>query len=303
MNYWFTTQYPPIHDGIAVRPRFRNSANKIEVGDRIAIYEVYKNTDDNKYRDSKGAKAIVALAEITRIVNVMEGRWLKVAEIRTIAKRGRCPLIKAQQIIKEIEAGNAGFFISKCGGKAIQISPEEFDEIGSYFEDYMTDAKTEHQGKFKTAEEAEADKIESLIRNNKDITETEKEALVKARKGQGKFRDDVLRLHGKCPFTGVSNPIFLTAGHLKPWSKCDDNQERLDPLNGLPLTPVADQLVDQGFVTFDDIGVAVFSNQLEVGELKTLGISLDKKYQITIFDPRQLKYLKYHRDKVFKKIL
>lgn len=159
----------------------------------------------------------------------------------------------------------------------------------------------EHQGELKTDKEAEEERIEKLIRRNTYITETEKEALIKARKGQGKFRDDVLSLHKKCPFTGVSNPVFLTAGHLKPWAKCGDNKERLDPLNGLPLTPVADQLVDQGFVTFKDNGMAEFSKYSNIEELKALGIDLNKKYQVTIFDPVQLKYLKYHREKVFKK--
>ncbi|MFC2066847.1 HNH endonuclease [Chloroflexota bacterium] len=172
--------------------------------------------------------------------------------------------------------------------------------IGKEFEHILLESK-ECQGKLETDQEAEAERIEKLIRKNKGITETEKEVLIKARKGQGKFRDDVLSLHKQCPFTGVSNPIFLTAGHLKPWSRCSDNQERLDPLNGLPLSPVADQLVDQGFVTFDDNGIAVFSHRAEAAELKAMGISLDKTYQITIFDPRQLKYLKYHRDTFLNK--
>lgn len=173
--------------------------------------------------------------------------------------------------------------------------------IGDEVDQILLESK-EHQGEQKSDIEAEEDRIEKIIRKSKDITETEKESLIKARKGQGKFRDDVLSLHNRCPFTGVSNPDFLTAGHLKPWSKCDENHERLDPFNGLPLTPVADQLVDKGFVTFDDSGTAVFSKQLVASELRTLGIPLDMKYKITIINPRQLKYLRYHREKVFKKI-
>lgn len=119
--------------------------------------------------------------------------------------------------------------------------------IGDEFEQILIESK-EHQGELKTDEEAEADRIEKLIRKNQDIPETEKETLIKARKGQGKFRDDVLNLHKRCPFTGVSHPVFLTAGHLKPWSRCSDNQERLDPLNGLPLTPVAKSWIDLTFV-------------------------------------------------------
>lgn len=194
--------------------------------------------------------------------------------------------------------GNQGVYLTQLSP---QLANGLLTLIGTEAQ-YVTSESMEHQGKSITSREAEEERIEKIIQLTDGIEETEKESLIKARKGQGKFRNDVLSLHKKCPFTGVSNPIFLTAGHLKPWSRCSDNQERLDPLNGLPLTPVADQLIDQGFVAFDDNGIAVFSNQSEAADLKALGISLDKKYQITIFDPRQLKYLKYHRDKVFKKI-
>jgi len=49
------------------------------------------------------------------------------------------------------------------------------------------------------------------------ISTTEKETLVKSRIGQGRFREDVLSKHIRCPFTGVEDPRFLKAGHLKPW--------------------------------------------------------------------------------------
>lgn len=158
----------------------------------------------------------------------------------------------------------------------------------------------EHQGEVKADNEAEADRIEKLIKKDTKITETEKEAVIMARKGQGQFRDKVLDLHGKCPFTGVSNPQFLRAGHLKPWSKCQNNRERLDPLNGLPLTPVADRLVDQGYATFDSEGRALFSTSLIPGDAAAMGIEVGKEYRIKILDPRQEYYLNYHRTKIFK---
>lgn len=76
------------------------------------------------------------------------------------------------------------------------------------------------------------------IINNKDILNTKKEDIILGRVGQASFRDKVLRLWGnKCAITGAT--IFLTAGHIKPWKDSTD-RERLDPYNGIALSPVYD---------------------------------------------------------------
>jgi hypothetical protein len=138
------------------------------------------------------------------------------------------------------------------------------------------------------------------VYDNSKITETEKETLVKARIGQGLFREKVITEHKKCPITEISNPAFLKAGHIKPWAECENDEERMDPLNGLALSPVADLLVDKGFITFDDKGTVVFSEELDSADLKAMGIDVSKNYQIEIKDPRQLKYIQYHRRKYGK---
>jgi putative restriction endonuclease len=147
--------------------------------------------------------------------------------------------------------------------------------------------------------EAEANRVEKIIHKDSTISETEKETLIKARKGQGDFRDDVIDVFKSCPFTGISNERFLIAGHLKPWAKCSNNKERLDPLNGLPLSPVADRLVDRGWATFNDDGTVLFSPKMSLDDLRKMGIDPFVKYQIPIHDARQLDYIAYHRDKIF----
>ena len=164
----------------------------------------------------------------------------------------------------------------------------------------VSSESSEHLGDAKSDREAEEERIAKLIRKDTKISQTEKEALIRARNGQGQFRDAVLNLHGKCPFTGISNPRFLRAGHLKPWSKCETNQERLSPLNGIPLTPVADELIDQGLVTFDSGGRALFSSLLKANEAAAMGIDVTKEYRIKILDEGQKEYLDYHRTKIFK---
>lgn len=84
---------------------------------------------------------------------------------------------------------------------------------------------------------------------------TERQALVQARIGQGRFRADVTKLWGKgeaCALTGVSLPAMLIASHILPWRDADDAQ-RLDPANGLLLAAHADALFDRFLLSFQQV--------------------------------------------------
>ena len=163
---------------------------------------------------------------------------------------------------------------------------------------YLKEADT--TGEAKTDLEAEEERIEKLIKKDPNIGNTEKETIIKARKGQGKFREGVIALYKTCPFTGIEDFRFLRAGHLKPWSKCTNNAERMDPLNGIPLTPVADLLLDQGFISFDENGNAIFSSEIEVDKLYAMGIDPSKEVKIKIINEDHREYITYHRTKVFE---
>ena len=100
--------------------------------------------------------------------------------------------------------------------------------------------------------------LEADIRQSTTIDETEKEQLVKSRRGQGKFRENVQECEVHCRITGVSDARFLIASHIKPW-RSSTNQERLDGQNGLLLTPNLDALFDRGSISFDDAGALLIS--------------------------------------------
>ena len=53
------------------------------------------------------------------------------------------------------------------------------------------------------------DRIAQEIQNNTDIDETERVAVGKARRGQGRFRANVLSIETKCRVTGVADPRLL----------------------------------------------------------------------------------------------
>jgi hypothetical protein len=80
------------------------------------------------------------------------------------------------------------------------------------------------------------------------LSETERVSLVKSRMGQGMFRYELMRLWQGCSVTGVALFPILKASHVKPWRLCS-NRERLDPYNGLLLTPTLDSLFDLGYNT------------------------------------------------------
>jgi len=152
-------------------------------------------------------------------------------------------------------------------------------------------------------ETAAVDNVEVELRESTGLLETEKQAVIKARIGQGRFREDVLRFHRSCPFTGVVEPIFLRASHIKPWARCHDDSERLDPYNGLALSPAADHLFDKGMVTFSSKGHASFHPGIGLDQLKLIGIDPDNEYRLRTLSGAQQEYLDYHRNYVYGRFL
>lgn len=142
------------------------------------------------------------------------------------------------------------------------------------------------------------DDIEQIIVNDTTIDQTEKDALVKSRRGQGKFKSNLKQIERYCRQTGVTDGRFLIASHIKAWSECGSNKERLDGYNGLLLSPNADKLFDKGFISFTDEGDLLVSSQIEQSLLESLGIEPQKN--VGGFLPEQKYYLKYHREHVFK---
>lgn len=129
------------------------------------------------------------------------------------------------------------------------------------------------------------------------LDETERRAIIQSRVGQGRFRRDVLKLWRGCAVTGITDAQLLKASHIKPWRHAN-NQERLDPHNGLALTPNLDTLFDGGFVTFDSAGQLRTSKSISPDVLTKLGI--EGSMRLRRMPDRLERYLIYHRRQVFK---
>jgi hypothetical protein len=140
-------------------------------------------------------------------------------------------------------------------------------------------------------------KIEEVIQDDPTIVETEKTAIIRARRGQGLFKERVMRIEDRCRVTGVSNPVHLIASHCKPW-RDSTNEERLEGENGLLLTPSIDHLFDRGFIGFEGNGNLIVSPVAHGPSLERMGVATDRRINVGAFSAGQKRFLEFHRDMV-----
>jgi hypothetical protein len=104
------------------------------------------------------------------------------------------------------------------------------------------------------ARDAEMSDDEADVIERHGANSTEAQALIKARRGQGKYRESLLELFGnRCAVTGLALKQALRASHVKAWKPSTD-AERLDPNNGLLLSATLDALFDRHLISFDREG-------------------------------------------------
>ncbi|HET9130756.1 MAG TPA: HNH endonuclease signature motif containing protein [Terriglobia bacterium] len=139
------------------------------------------------------------------------------------------------------------------------------------------------------------------IASDRAITETEKEQLILARRGQGRFRQNVQQLERFCRVTKVDRSEHLRASHCKPWRDCRTNEERLNGENGLLLTPSIDHLFDRGFISFEDKGELLISPVAHFISLNRMGVPTKERINVGAFSEGQKKFLDFHRNYVFLK--
>jgi putative restriction endonuclease len=138
------------------------------------------------------------------------------------------------------------------------------------------------------------------VRSSSTLQQTEKQAIVLARRGQGLFRARVAAIERKCRITGVTNGEYLRASHSKPWRDAT-NDERLDGENGLMLTPDVDLLFDRGFISFEGNGEVLVSPVVHAPALTKMGLAPEMLKNVGGFSDGQKQYLHFHRTAVFLK--
>jgi hypothetical protein len=133
------------------------------------------------------------------------------------------------------------------------------EEVQSYLKGSSLDTAIE-DGKIVTGDDLDVweRKLQEQVEKDASVSNTDRESIIRARVGQGIFKQRVLQIETSCRITGVNNLSHLVASHCKPW-RDSTNEERLDGENGLLLTPSIDHLFDRGFIGFDDSGDLIIS--------------------------------------------
>lgn len=139
--------------------------------------------------------------------------------------------------------------------------------------------------------EGEQEKLDQLSGKERDV-------LVKARIGQGLFRERLINHWEGCSVTGYANTDLLIASHIKPWRDCEDF-EKIDVTNGLLLTPNIDRAFDRGFISFDQSGIILFSPLFSDEDAKSFGITRSMKLRWCFSQHEN--FLNFHRSKILRK--
>ncbi len=131
------------------------------------------------------------------------------------------------------------------------------------------------------------------VQNDSVLSTTEREAIIKARVGQGLFRKKLIEYWQGCSISTFSHYDLLIASHIMPWKEAN-NRQRLDVFNGLLLLPNYDKLFDKGYISFQDNGRIIYSRYIDDSDRRLL--NMDNSIHLVRLEDEHKNYLKYHRD-------
>jgi hypothetical protein len=133
---------------------------------------------------------------------------------------------------------------------------------------------------------------EEAFRQSTMPGETEAMELAKRRIGQDLFRELLLQYwKGRCPMSGIDDRRLLRASHIKPWAESNDD-ERLNPFNGILLSANLDTAFDAGLISFSNAGTVLRSQSISDDNFIALGIPSDARLFLT---PEHAEFLPWHR--------
>lgn len=147
-------------------------------------------------------------------------------------------------------------------------------------------------------------KFAEILSGTENLKGETKIREVKTRVNQNVFRQIVVANYsGKCAITGIDIPDLLVASHIIPWSK--NEEERLNPENGICLSALYDKAFDKGYIGISEDFKILISQTLKRKQkedyykkyfehLSDSQIILPQKYY-----PRK-EFLKYHLESIFK---
>lgn len=163
---------------------------------------------------------------------------------------------------------------------------------------------------FVEAERIKAQLLAQPIEKTLNITETDlvgttREAVVRQRVNQNVFRSMILANYNTtCAITSITVPELLVASHIVPWA--ENEQERLNPENGICFSSLYDKAFDCGLISIDTDYSILLSKKLKTyskcdfyeqhfAAIENKKISLPEEHL-----PNK-QFLEWHRERVFEK--
>lgn len=151
------------------------------------------------------------------------------------------------------------------------------------------------------ATEIPVDEKPSIYTEKIIVAKTETQRLTMVRTEQGNYRKAALELwDNKCAVTGVDEPGWLIASHIKPWRE-SSNEERVNPLNSLILTPNYDKLFDRGIISFSPENGKIILPRIHTHEMwrNLERMHIDDDVHLSHIPDGTDKFLDYHNKRVF----
>ncbi|MEK8179150.1 HNH endonuclease [Flavobacterium buctense] len=148
-------------------------------------------------------------------------------------------------------------------------------------------------------------KYQDILFDLKDLKGETVTREVKTRVNQSFFREMVLANYAsKCAITGIDIPQLLLASHIIPWSK--NENERLNPENGICLSPLYDKAFDKGLISINTNYQIILSKEIKVKTQTTFYSNHFAPIEnLKIIEPLKYlpkkEFLEYHLDTIFLK--
>ena len=181
-----------------------------------------------------------------------------------------------------------------------KLDKEIWDEFTSNWDDLIFESEKILATKQKTTVEKKY-RLEDLS----DKKGEHQIAEIKIRVNQDFFRKVILSIYNfKCAISGIDIPDLLIASHIIPWS--ENEKERLNPHNGICLSPLYDRCFDRGYIGITPNYKLKFSNDLKSNITKDFfgrhfGEYENSKNNLPDRFLPQPEFLDYHFQNVFKK--
>ncbi len=148
-------------------------------------------------------------------------------------------------------------------------------------------------------------KFVEILKGTDNLKGEYKKREVKTRVNQNVFRQIVLANYdNKCAITGIDIPPLLVASHIIPWSV--NEKERLNPENGICLSPLYDRAFDKGYISINQKYEILICSELNKKTrqdyfLKYFEILVGTKITIPKKYLPKKEFLDFHTDTIFQK--